>query len=115
MAGLGMGGTIAQDAATLTITRTTPAGGVRTVYRLDGSESRNSFTMGGGNTVESVSRARWDGNKLVITSTTDVQGNAVETTMALALDGENLVVESTAPGRGGGAPMPMTLRYTKGH
>jgi hypothetical protein len=115
MAGLGMGGSIAQEAATLTITRTTPGGEVRTVYRLDGSESRNSFTMGGGNAVESVSRARWDGNKLVVTTTTNMQGNAVETTMTLSLDGQNLVVESTAPGRGGGAPTPMTLRYTKGH
>jgi hypothetical protein len=113
LTGLGMGGTITQDAATLTITRTTQAGEIKTVYRLDGSESRNSITMGGGNGVESVSKARWEGSKLVITSTTNVQGNPVESTMTLSLDGQNLVIESTGAGRGGGATVTTTTRYTK--
>jgi hypothetical protein len=110
-----MGGTITQDASTLTITRTTQAGEVKTVYRLDGSDSRNSVTMGrAGAAVESVSRARWEGGKLVITTTTTVQDNPVETTMTLSLDGQNLVIESTGAGRGGGATVTTTTRYTKG-
>src|SRR5690349_11090390 len=36
--GLGMVATIAQDANTLTITRTTQAGETKMVYKLDGSE-----------------------------------------------------------------------------
>jgi hypothetical protein len=108
-----MGGTIAQDASTLTITRTAQGGEVKTVYRLDGSESRNSITGRGGEAVESVSKARWEGSKLVITTTTTVQGNPVETTMTLSLDGQNLVIESTGAGRGGGATVTTTTRYTK--
>ena len=115
LTGLGMGGTITQDASTLTITRTTQAGEVKTVYRLDGSDSRNSVTMGrAGTAVESVSKARWEGGKLVITTTTTVQDNPVETTMTLSLDGQNLVIESTGAGRGGGATVTTTTRYTKG-
>jgi len=108
-----MGGTIAQDASTLTITRTTQAGEVKTTYRLDGSESKNSVTMGGGNAVESVSKARWEGTKLVIATTTTVQGNAIESTMTLAMDGQNLVIESTGMGRGGAAAVTTTTRYSK--
>jgi hypothetical protein len=67
----------------------------------------------GGNAVEAVSRARWEGTKLIITTTTNVGGTAVENTMSLSLDGQNLVVESTGMGRGGGATT-MTMRYRKG-
>jgi hypothetical protein len=113
--GLGMGATITQDASTLTVVRTTGAGEVRSVYRLDGSESRNTVQGRGGATAEQVSRARFDGGRLVITTQQDFGGNMVETTMALSLDGQgNLVVETTAPGRGGGAPNTTTMRYRKG-
>ena len=113
-AGLGMGATITQDANTLTIVRATGAGEVRTVYNLDGSESRNTV-QGRGGAMEQVSRARFDGSKLVITTQQTMGGNPVETTMSLSLDPQGvLVVEATAPGRGGGAPATTTMRYRKG-
>jgi hypothetical protein len=110
--GLGAGATIAQDAKTLTVTRTTQAGEIKTVYNLDGSESKNMMNMRGGQ-VEQVSKAAWEGNKLVITTSYDMGGNMVTTTQSFMLDGATLVVESTSPGRGGGAPVTTTTRYTK--
>jgi hypothetical protein len=113
-AGLGMGATITQDANTLTVVRTTGAGEVRTVYNLDGSESRNTV-QGRGGPMEQVSRARFDGSRLVITTQQNFGGNNVETTIGMSLDAQgNLVVETTAPGRGGGAPTTTTMRYRKG-
>jgi hypothetical protein len=112
--GLGMGATITQDASTLTIVRMAGGAQVTSVYRLDGSESKNTVQQGG-NAVEQTSTARFDANKLVITTNSTVGGNAVQTTMALSLDPQgNLVVETTAPGRGGGAPTTTTMRYRKG-
>ena len=65
--------TIAQDAKALTVTRTTQAGEVKAVYNLDGSESKNTMTVGE-NTITSMSTAKWDGAKLVIITKTDMGG-----------------------------------------
>ena len=112
--GLGMAATLTQDAKTLTITRTTQAGEVKTVYNLDGTDSKNTMTMGG-NSVEQVSKAVWDGAKLVITTNYTVGENAITTTQAFTLDASGqLVVSATAPGRGGGGPMTTTTTYKKG-
>jgi hypothetical protein len=90
-------------------------GEVRLVYNLDGSESRNTV-QGRGGATEQVSRARFDGTKLVITTTVNAGGTPVETTMALSLNAQGqLVVENTGVGRGGGAPTTTTLNYTKGN
>lgn len=112
--GLGAEPTIAQDDKTLTITRTTQAGEVKSVYNLDGSESKNTITMGG-NPIEQVATAKWEGNSLVITTNYSFNGNAITTTMKLTMDASgNMVVETTAPGRGGGAPTTSTMTYKKG-
>ncbi len=114
MGGLGMEATIAQDAKTLTITRTTQAGEVKSVYNLDGSESTNTMTFGE-NSVQLVSTAKWNGAKLLITTSSNFGGNAFETTMSLSLDGGTLVVESTRPDfQGGGAPVTSKTIYKKG-
>lgn len=111
--GLGQATTISQDGATLAITRTTQAGETESVYKLDGSESTNTLSFGG-NSVEQVSTAKWEGSKLVITTRMDRGGSPFQTTMALALDAEgNLVVESTRPGRGGGDATTTTTTYAK--
>jgi hypothetical protein len=50
----------------------------------------------GGNTIERVSKAKWDGSKLVITTTTNFNGNPFETTQSWSLDAlGNLIVEAT--------------------
>lgn len=112
--GLGQDATITQDQKTLTVTRTAQGSEVKTVYNLDGSDSKNTMTMGG-NSVEQVSQAKWVGSKLVIHTSMTINGNARESTMSLSLDqAGNLVVESTNPGRGGGSPVTTTTTYKKG-
>lgn len=101
--------TIVQDAKTLTVTRMTQMGEVKLVYNLDGSDSKNTVQMGPG-PVDLVSKAKWDGNKLLINTTINMGGNAVETSSAYSLDANgNMVIEQTAPGMGG---QPMTVRTT---
>jgi hypothetical protein len=110
----GMECTIAQDAGTLTVTRTTQAGEVKAVYKLDGSESKNSQTFGQGGSIESTSKASWDGAKLSISTTTDFNGNSIESKSVVSLDASgNLVIERTAPGFGGGGPTTTTQTYKK--
>jgi hypothetical protein len=111
--GLGREATITQDGTTLTITRATQAGEIRTVYNLDGSESTNTVSGPGGNSLQMVSRARWDGAKLAITTSMTLGDNPVETTMSLSLDPSGaLVVESSGTGRGGRGGA-VTTKYTK--
>jgi hypothetical protein len=114
MGGLGQTATIVQDANTLTITRTTQAGEITSTYKLDGSESKNTFSMQG-NAIDQLSTAKWDAAKLKITTNMNIQGNPVETSMVLSLDPSgNLVVESTRPDfQGGGAPITTKMTYKK--
>jgi hypothetical protein len=105
---------IVQDAATLTITRTTAMGEFTSTYKLDGSESKNTFNMQG-NAIEQVSKVKWDGGKLLVNTTMDFNGNPVATSMTLSLDPSgNLLVESTRPDfQGGGAPVTTKATYKK--
>ena len=62
--------TLTQDATTLTVeyarfARSDMQPPTKLVYRLDGSESRNTINLGRG-PQEQVSRARWDGDRLII-------------------------------------------------
>lgn len=107
--GLGQGGTVAQDDKTLTITTTTQAGEVKRTYNLDGSDSKNTLNIGG-NAIEQVSKARWDGSRLVIATTTDFGGTPAESTMTLSLDASGNLVVDTTGGRGG----PTKMTYKKG-
>jgi len=114
MGGLGQNATIVQDANTLTLTRTTQMGEFTTTYKLDGTESRNTLNMGG-NTIDQLSTAKWDGGKLTINTKMEFQGTPVETSMVLSLDPSgNLLIESTRPDfQGGGAPITTKMTYKK--
>ena len=96
--------TITQDATTLTVTRTTPGGEQKAVYKLDGSESKNSQAGRGGETTEVVSKAAWEGNNIAISR--EVAGRdggpptAVKT--VIAMNAGQMEVENQG-GRGGGA------------
>jgi hypothetical protein len=91
----GLGFTTTQDANTLTVEYTQVP--VKLVYNLDGSPSTN-LEPGSSRNVQ-VSRAVWDGNKLIITTPTTfaVNGVAQEVKRVLFLDGGNLVIETTTP------------------
>ena len=104
--GLGQSAVIKQDATTLTITRTTQMGEVTSVYKLDGSESKNTLSFQG-NSIDQVSKTKWDGGTLHVDTSMNFDGNQVSVTMAMSLDAAgNLVVVSTRPDfQGGGAPV----------
>ena len=63
----------------------------------------------GGEATDQVSKATWDGAKLVITTTTP-NGDVKR---VLSLEGGNLVIETTTPGREGGAPTTTKVIYKK--
>jgi hypothetical protein len=84
---------ITQDASTLTQKR----GEQTMVYKLDGSESSNEVQgRGGMQTVKS--KAKWDGAKLVIESTREIQGFALTTKeeRTLSADGKEMTIQTTA-------------------
>ena len=110
--GFGQEFTAKQDAGTLTITRSQGDNTVTTTYKLDGSESKNTV-QGRGGAQEQVSKAMWDGAKLVITTQLNFGGNAIEQKQTLSMEGGNLVVEQSRPGRDGGAPTVTKLVYKK--
>ena len=89
-------------------------------YPLDGSEGRNTVMMGRGEQTE-ASRARWDGQTLIIVTTFDVAdrgaGNpfTAELTRRLWLESPSaLVVEVTRAGVLGGAASTTRSVYRKG-
>ncbi len=101
------GFTIVQDAATMTLTN---ADETKRIIRLDGTEFKSGLPV-----PEAVSKARWDANKLVISSRWFVNEDARQNTISLSLDTSGrLVLESTNPGRQGGAPTTMKATYRKG-
>jgi hypothetical protein len=88
--GLGPGGSVKQTADTLSIERMMGDNKVTASYKLDGSESKNTMMGRGGEPMETVSTAKWDGAKLVITTKTG-QG---ESTQTWSLDGGVLTIET---------------------
>jgi hypothetical protein len=99
---LGMECTIKQNANAITL-EITAAGPLRVtaVYKLDGSESKNRVPDGPGlPDVEIVSRASWEGSKLVIRSTsaavTGGKAIQIESVRTLFIDSDGtLVLERT--------------------
>ena len=95
--------TVKQDATTLTTEVTRGETKITTVYKLDGTESVNKMSMGRGENareVETKSTAKWDGSKLVISTTQPGQdGTPTTRTQTWSLEGGNLVIER--PGRDG--------------
>jgi hypothetical protein len=92
--------TVKQTADTLTIERSMGGNTMTSSYKLDGSESKNPGRGG----AEMVSTAKWDGDKLVITTKTD-QGDQTQT---WSMEGGNLVIERT----GGRGPSKTTYKKT---
>lgn len=92
---LGNGATVKQTGDTLTIERTVGENKVVTTYKLDGTESKNTMMGRGGQAMESVSTAKFDGPKLTIVTKMDMGGQPVETTSVWTVSGSTLTVEST--------------------
>ena len=93
--GLGPGASVKQTADALTIERTIADNKVTTTYKLDGSESKNTMMGRGGEPMEMVSTAKWDGAKLVITTKMDMGNGPQESTQKWSVNGSTLTIETT--------------------
>lgn len=110
-----MGGpmVVKQTADALTIERTRGENKIVTTYKLDGTESENKTMGRGGNAMVSTSTAKWDGDKLTITTKSAGRDGAERvSTEVWMLEGGNLTIQSTRQGRGG-EPMTSKLTYKK--
>jgi hypothetical protein len=106
--GFGAEFTVKQDDKTLSISR---GQGAPLIYKLDGSESKNTVTRNG-EQQEQTAKVTWEGDKLVIATDVNFQGNTAEQRRVLSLENGNLVIEQTNPGRNGGAATKIV--YKKG-
>lgn len=91
--------TVKQTADTLTVERAMGENKMTLNYKLDGTPSTNTMMGRGGQSMEAKSVAKWDGDKLVITTTRDMGGQTMETTETWSVDGSTLTIERTG-GRG---------------
>jgi hypothetical protein len=92
---------VKQTADTLTTEMTRGENKIVSTYKLDGSPSENKMMgRGGGGEVVTKSTAKWDGNKLVISTERPGQdGQMMTSTQTWSMEGGNLVIER--PGRDG--------------
>jgi hypothetical protein len=65
------------------------------VYKLDGTESRNVMVGRAGQSIDSVSTARWGGPRLTIVTRQEMGGQMAELTEVWAIAGSTLTVETT--------------------
>ena len=86
---------VKQTADSLTIERTMGEARVTLTYKLDGTESKNTFVGRSGQSVDSVSNARWDGPRLTIVTKTEMDGQVRESTQVWTVEGSTLTVEIT--------------------
>jgi hypothetical protein len=84
--------TITQTAADFTLERETPNGVMKTVYKLDGSESVNAMGRGG----EVKSKSAWEGGKLVTKYSRTMGETTVEVTETRSLEADGTMTVVTA-------------------
>jgi len=104
---------VRHTATTLSTGHESNGGGHGFTYKLDGSESRNELTVHD-DPIVTLSKAAWDGNKVVITSaTTYPDGRKLDSKETWSLDSEGrLIVEHTQT-MTGQPPRSMTIVSTK--
>ena len=106
---------VAQDAKTITVTATTQMGEIKTPYNLDGTETRAPMDFNG-TAFDRVTKATWNGSKLVLTVKSEFNGQTFESKSVWSLNTDGtLLVEVTRPDfQGGGAPVTTKATYKKG-
>ena len=105
---------VAQDATLLTVTTTSQIGEFKTTYKLDGTEGRSPLDFNG-QTIDRMTKATWNGNKLTLVTSSEMGGQVFEfkSVVSLSADGA-MVIESTFPDfQGGGAPITAKATYKK--
>ena len=106
--------TVVQDATALTVATTSQMGEFKTSYKLDGSEAPSPMDFNG-MTIDRMTRLAWEGNKLLLITTSKMEGQSIEFKSAWSLSADgSLVTETTVPDfQGGGAPITMKATYKK--
>ena len=102
----GMSCEITASGNTLTV-KTTGRNGDQTATFNTSGESTNKGGRGGDMDIKTT--GKWDGSKIVFSTTQDMNGNSVTVKQTLSIEGGKLVVETD---RGNGNPTKTT--YTKG-
>jgi hypothetical protein len=87
--------TVKQTADALTVERTMGDAKVTLIYKLDGTESRNMMMGRGGQPVDSISTAKWDGPRLTIVTKQEMDGQVTESNQVWTVEGSTLTVETT--------------------
>jgi hypothetical protein len=114
MGGLSEEATIAQDDKTLSIARELTVGPVKSVFNLDGSETRQSLDIGNGNIVDLTLKAQWEGTKLLTSTWVNLQGQSFEIVLNLSLDDKgNLISEHITPAMGNNPGGTEIAKYKK--
>ena len=104
---------VAQDAKTLTLTASSQMGEFKTTFNLDGTPAKSPLDFQG-NTIDRTTKLAWDGNKMVLTTTSDFGGTAFETKAVWSLGADGaLQVETTRPDFQGGGPVTTKATYKK--
>jgi hypothetical protein len=105
---------VVQDATTVTVTTNAQIGEFKTSYKLDGSEAPSPLDFNG-MTIDRMTRLTWEGNKLLLITTSKMEGQSLEfkSVWSLTPDGA-LATETTIPDfQGGGGPITMKATYKK--
>jgi hypothetical protein len=104
---------VRHTATTLSTGHASEGGGHHSSYKLDGSESRNELTSHGAPLV-TISKASWDGDKVVITSaTTYPDGRKLESKETWSLNPSGQLVIEHAMTMTGQPPQSMTVVHRK--
>ena len=111
--GAGQEEEVRHTATTLSTGHASEGGGHSATYKLDGSESRNSITSHGQEIV-TLSKALWDGDKVVITNaTTYPDGRKLESKETWSLDSTGRLVIEMSMTMTGMPPQSMTVVHRK--
>jgi len=104
---------VEHTATTLSTGHASSGGGHGMVYKLDGTESRNVLTSHGEDFV-SLSKAVWDGNKVLITTATAYpDGRKLDTKETWSLDADGRLVVEHTQAMSGLRPTQMTVVHRK--
>jgi hypothetical protein len=91
---LGQRPVVTQDAKTLTVVTMLPSGELKSVYQLDGSESKNPIRILD-LTIDRVSTVKWDGPRLLFNTTMNFNGVPVDSAQTWSLNSAGELVVDT--------------------
>lgn len=104
---------VRHTATTLSTGHASEGDGHHATYKLDGTESRNELTSHG-EPIITISKALWDGDKVVITSTTSSSdGRKMESKQIWSLDSTGRLIVEHNMTMTGMPPQSMTIVHRK--